>query len=334
MKVVQFIADNAAAALAQIHDQLGPEAVVLSVRRLPGQGMARLWQRHGRIEVLASVPEPAAPDLKGRFFETAVTQNVPMPKGDGGSNPGGRWRSVAWLEAMGLMAEHADRLQAQLNGAHPAAPASLEAEWPLVQAALARFWPAKPSEQGRSERPHVFVGPPGSGKTTVLCKWLTLAMLTEERTAQVWRLDSHIANTAEFLTIHCEMLGVNVERFKSPPTVESDLYFIDLPGIETSDPQAMLALRSQLASLSAPHVHIVLNAAYETGSLLDQWGAFKALEPEDLILTHLDEEPRRVKLWNLVFGTNCCIRYLSAGQKIPGEFKVAAPELLLPAEFH
>ena len=63
-----------------------------------------------------------------------------------------------------------------------------------------------------------------------------------------------------------------------------------------------------------------------------QWQAFAPLEPEDLIFTHLDEERKRIKLWNFVFGTNCCIRFLSAGQKIPGEFQRAVPELLFPVE--
>ena len=29
----------------------------------------------------------------------------------------------------------------------------------------------------------------------------------------VWRLDGYTANVAEFLTLHCEMIGVPVERF-------------------------------------------------------------------------------------------------------------------------
>jgi hypothetical protein len=32
-----------------------------------------------------------------------------------------------------------------------------------------------------------------------------------------------------------------------------------------------------------------------------------------------------------VFGTSCPIRFLSAGQKIPGEFVGAAPRLFFPA---
>ena len=59
MNVIPFIADSAADAVAQIRERLGPQAVVLNVRRLPAAGLSRLWQKP-RIEVLACVPELAA----------------------------------------------------------------------------------------------------------------------------------------------------------------------------------------------------------------------------------------------------------------------------------
>ena len=185
-------------------------------------------------------------------------------------------------------------------------------------------------EPGGSLRPHVFVGPPGSGKTTALCKWLTLAVLIEEKRAEVRRLDSEIANTAEFLGIHCEMLGVPVRRFWAGPEPLTDFLLVDLPGVAVDDAAGLAALRAQLASLPSPRIHLVLNAACEMAVLLAQWRAFVACEPEDLIFTHLDEEQGRVKLWNFVFGTNCSLRFLGAGQKIPGEFRRAAPGLLFP----
>jgi flagellar biosynthesis protein FlhF len=178
----------------------------------------------------------------------------------------------------------------------------------------------------------VFIGPPDSGKTTVLCKWLTPAVLTEQSSARVWRLDGAGANTAEFLSVHCEMLGVPVERFWTGIDTPAELQFIDLPGVEADDARALAGLRIQLSALPNPEIHLVLNAAYETETLLTQYHAFAGFQPKDLILTHLDEETRRVKLWNLVFGTNCMIGFLSAGQKIPGDFLRAAPDLLFPAE--
>ena len=55
---------------------------------------------------------------------------------------------------------------------------------------------------------------------------------------------------------------------------------------------------------------------------------------EDLILTHLDEEPRWGKIWNIVLGTNYPVRYLSAAQNVPGDFYHAAAERILARQFH
>jgi len=358
MNLICFVADSATTALAEIHERLGPDAVIVAVRQLPAPGLARLWNKKGRIEVTAGVPDKTsapptgAPSPPRIFFEN--TPNF-VPDTD-------RWRSVAWLEGMGLLPAHAERLQTHLRAVQgDTPPDSLDEEWKIVSAALSLFWLKPPPLDDRAgARPHVFIGPPGSGKTTALCKWLTLASLLEERAARVWRLDSGTANTAEFLAIHCEMLGVPLERFwespkskvqspKSEPTPtegkmtldfgletldsgHSPLWFVDLPGVEISDTAALTALQSQLATFPSPRVHLVLNAAYETPALLAQWHAFEPCGPEDLIFTHLDEETRRVKLWNFVFGTNCSLRFLGAGQKIPGEFRNAAPENLLPAK--
>ena len=261
MQVVQFISDSPASALEQIHNQLGPEAVVLSVRRLPAKGVARFWPGNGRIEVLAGVPNPppAAGPLPtpdpGHQLKTLPFGSIAGGSATGMSLSSARWRSVAWLEAMGLLPAYAGRLQNQLNARHPAAPASLDDEWKAVVAALTGFWsPPRPLPHSTAPQTHVFIGPPGSGKTTVLCKWLTLAVLTEERSACVWRLDNNIANTAECLTVHCEMLGVPVERVWSAPQVRADLHFIDLPGVEADDP-AGINLVAQPVGLAARAAH-------------------------------------------------------------------------------
>jgi flagellar biosynthesis protein FlhF len=59
MKVHTFVADSAPEAIRVIREQLGPSAVVLNVRSLPGAGISRLWTRP-RIEVLACAPPAAA----------------------------------------------------------------------------------------------------------------------------------------------------------------------------------------------------------------------------------------------------------------------------------
>lgn len=335
MKLVAFYADNANSALAQIHRELGPEAVVVSVRKLPAAGIARLWQRHGRLEVTAGVPhkEPEPkPSPSSRVEDTemrsAPVVNQPMTVR---TPPPGRWRSVAWLESKGLSPAFTDQLEQKvflLHGEIP--PPTPEQEWTAVTDLIVCHWQKARQTMTGTGRPHVFIGPAGSGKTTALCKWMTSAVLLNEQTARVWRLDGETANTSELLTLHCETLGVPVKRFWDERAEPADLLFVDLPGIEMHNPEALSALRDQLALLPDPHIHLVLNAAYETPILLEQYQAFASLQPEDVIFTHLDEERERVKLWNFVLGTNCPISFLTTGQKIPGEFRRAEPSLLFP----
>ena len=80
-------------------------------------------------------------------------------------------------------------------------------------------------------------------------------------------------------------------------------------------------------------IHLVLNAAYEVPLLVAQARAYAALPIEDLILTHLDEEARWGKIWNVVLGTNYPVRFLSAAQNVPGEFFPATAERILARQF-
>ena len=202
----------------------------------------------------------------------------------------------------------------------------------LYLRALLRSWwrPAPAPPTASSTQSHVFVGPGGAGKTTVLSKWLAQAVLLGGQSACVWRLDGCTANTAEALTVYAEILGVPIARAWTGASMPVALQFFDLPGVDWRDAGAVAKLSLRIQELGTPHVHLVLNAAYETPLLLHQARAFSSCSIADLIFTHLDEETRWGKLWNLVAGTDLPIRFLSAGQNVPGHFREATPGLLLP----
>ena len=160
-------------------------------------------------------------------------------------------------------------------------------------------------------------------------------VLVDAKAASVWRLDGAVANTAELLSVYCEILGVPLERaWSAPPKADAaEVQFIDLPGVDWRSQEAVRQLGEQVRQYRATHIHLVLHAGYEISLLMAQARAFATLPVDDIIVTHLDEETRWGKLWNLVIGTNCSIRFLSAGQNIPGEFFAATAERILSRQF-
>jgi flagellar biosynthesis protein FlhF len=346
MKVTTFIADSAADAVAQIRAPLGPEALVLSVRPLPCQGLSRLWQKP-RLEVLATLPEPlsqsgnALDQLRQEIAE--LKQQIPLVReasfsttdpeaSDARTSPTvqSRWRVGSVLEQMGIVPLHNQKVVDLLHTRHGEQPPdSLGKQLGLMRAILSDLW-KPPLKQESASSLHVFVGPPGVGKTALLCKWLTQTVLVAGRSARVWRLDGQAANTAESLWGYGEILAVPVERSwsRAEDFSGADIGFVDLPGADWTDVSAMNDLKEQLGLLPGAQVHLVLNAAYEAPLLFAQIRGFAPLSVVDLSFTHLDEETKWGKLWNFVLGTNYSIRFLSAGQNIPGNLQEASPEAL------
>ena len=336
MRYATIVAENPQAALTQVHDQLGPDAVIVSARKMRPPGMAWLWPGNRKIEVTAYVPEkPPEPTkeivpLRNEAATFRPGNRMAMERQAPGSQTS-RWRSISWLESNGLLPAFSRQLEEKARLLYGQRPLPvMQSEWTAITDLIICHWLPARQEAVGTGRPHVFIGPAGSGKTTALCKWMNSAMLFDQHSVRVWRLDGESANSAELLTLHCELTGVPMERFWDEPDDSADLQFVDLPGVEMDNPDAMSALRDQLSLLPNPHVHLVLNAAYESSILFEQFRAFEQFRPEDIIFTHLDEESRRVKLWNFVLGTKCPISFLGAGQKIPGEFRRAEPALLFP----
>lgn len=366
MKVYSFIADSAPEAVAQIRAQLGREAVVLNVRKLEADGLQKIWKK-ARIEVLAHLPEPEAKpavdplqalsalrqeiaDLKQQFPretpkapEPAPTPLISVrpviPAVDAPVTPAfskqsyGGWKVGNFLEQTGVLPRYVETIISHITsqfGEKP--PENIAKELDLARAAILEICQSKGAMAPvNSNGCHVFIGPPGSGKTTALSKMLTKLTLMESLPARVLRLDGARANTAESLSVYCEILGVPVERCLTEETEIAgvETIFVDLPGVSASDAEGLRALSAQLAKFSGAHFHLTLNAAYETTTLLNQVRAFSSLPISSIIFSHLDEENRWGKMLNFALGTKFALGHFSAGQNVPGELVPASVEKIL-----
>ena len=92
----------------------------MSVRKLPANGFARLLHRPGQIEVTgrragthrAMRCRKAWTPMCLLARRTPASRRLPPPRA------AHRWRSIAWLESLGLLPEFADRLELKLRADH------------------------------------------------------------------------------------------------------------------------------------------------------------------------------------------------------------------------
>src|SRR5687767_5615645 len=343
MQVHTFIAESANEAVERIRAELGPTAVVLSVRKLPRTGLERFIKQE-QIEVLAGidhapVPQPVQHSQAAALAE--LREEIRQLRKQVSSG-----REERTDESQKSNSAKSPALAHVLNqtGLLPTYTAQVLQDLPAIDELTVGEQIAGASEVLRSRwktetvssaaAVHLFVGVPGTGKSTVLCKMLAQTSLVESEPATVYQLDSHVANLSQLPQMYAEIVGSQFER-TLPLRFErrEETVFIDLPGVAMHDTRGLEKLRQIIAEFGVPEVHLVLNAAYETSQLLGQVRFFSSLGITDLIVTHLDEESRWGKLWNLVLGTNYSVRSVADGQNIPGDFHPASPDLILSRQF-
>jgi len=351
MNTVKIIADTAQEALEKVQAEIGPDAVILNVRKLPADGVKRLWSQ-AQVEVLAGTPdstksqkealrlladkvqqlESELHDRENKGLSSLppnVEEMIRTVKGNDSDLP--LLPSVKILVDIGLLAEHAYEVSNQMRQhLGSTRPRNLIEEMELLREVLVGKWHQFAHQVEKPGTPvRVLVGPLGTGKTTALCKWVTQETFLRQRPSRIWRLDGSHSNTAEFLSLHGELMQVPVERVwvetTQPP--EDTLRFVDLPGVlETIEAIDELAL--QIISFGESEVHLVLNGSYEQTLLLRQVKAFERLPLAGVIITHTDETEDWSKIWNVALSAELPVTFLSGGQDIPGGFQAVIPEQL------
>lgn len=180
-----------------------------------------------------------------------------------------------------------------------------------------------------------FIGSPGAGKTTALCKRLAMEVFFKQRQAVVLKVDMEKANPADGLAVFCDVLGVPMVRSSGdiPKLAENEALYIDFPGINPENQAEVADLSNLLTTVSADTRVLVVNAAYEASLIKKAYRMGAALAATHVVFTHLDELTQWGKLWEFVLSTQLTPLFLSCGQNIAGDFDEAVFEAVLERSF-
>lgn len=196
------------------------------------------------------------------------------------------------------------------------------------------------SSQPRSGKVRaILIGPPGVGKTTTILKLASRYSIEENRDTAIITTDIYRSGAIEQLKMYGKMLDIPIEiafnvreferivrRFES-----KDVILIDSAGRSKKDKEYVETLRKFIYTMPIQglKVYLVVSMVDNFKYIKDIFENYKVLYPNSLIISKLDEATSFGNLINIPFLTNLPITYVTTGQDIPGDIKVAKSEELV-----
>ena len=332
----RFVVRSADEAVEVLREKFGEKARVVSVRQVEGKGLARFLSAPklevtaevaGTADVLASpgetvsVPEREIVTVPKTPIAAEVEPELPASVTRAGDS-----RLVRLIRAAGISTTVLARLQGHETWR--------EIERMPAGHALTRVAALLSAELQKSPRRPlgnrvIFLGSPGSGKTTALCKLLAADTFVRQQAGMVLKLDLDSANPSDGLAVFCEAMGVPCVRgvIDVPELDEDTRLYVDLPGLSLDDGEQIGLLAEELTPL-APTSHVlVVNAAYDSSVIKHLCRAGEQIGCTHLVLTHCDELIHWGKLWDILLGSELTPLFLGTGQNVAGDLE----ENVIPA---
>jgi flagellar biosynthesis protein FlhF len=320
----KLVVRSADEAVKAIREQLGENARVLSVKQLPSQGLAGLLGRP-RLEVIAQLPAVELPPEMQPMLGLPLDDR-PASQANAFSSDRGSRMSRDMPTGLGDLLKR--------SGFSPALVGRLEAAPELAghdQKPLHRVLVDVGSTLGtaarrRAPRPlparAAFLGSPGAGRTTALCKWLAREVFSHQRTGRVFKAEFDRPNPSEGLAVFCEALGLVLEHATPDlPIVQNgnEFAYVDMPAISVRRPQENRQLLRHLDGAQIEGRVLVLNALYDVSLLRDTYTAGRDLGATHLVFTHLDELEHWGRLWDFLIEGELSPLFLSTGSGLTGD---------------
>ncbi len=180
-----------------------------------------------------------------------------------------------------------------------------------------------------------FIGSCGAGKTAALCKALSAEVFVNKHLPSVLKIDSSLPNPSDGLEAFCEIVGSPMSRSidEVSQISEDRPLFIDTPGLDFASEASVDLLKAQLDALETTERVLVINAAYDSESILESMTAGERIGVTHIVFSHLDETRRVGKLWKYVLSERVKPWFFSHGPNPAGDYTLDCFSYLLQRTF-
>jgi flagellar biosynthesis GTPase FlhF len=356
-------------AIAQALEELGPEAVLVSTRRLAKeQGIGACY------EVVFAMPEPRIPppappsralpedlaaDVERLHAQMDEIRNLlmrPTRARLGAVRMAPEFADVYEcllasdvdpvlskdivdrLESSKAVDEYLQRAQARKGQPDHRAKAPLSRAEALETSILAELERRVAIAPRLGQNGVVLIGPPGAGKTSSAAKLASFVSdLAETRPVRLLSPDSSRQAPHVRLQEMAQALGI---AFTKVPSVEilpaliadartREFLLVDTPGYASSDGQAMEAAAAALGRCPGIEIHLVAPGYMKSIDLRHCIQRYKPFRPSRLIVTKLDETQTFGSVFSEAARAGLALSFLAHGPMIPRDIRPASADDLL-----
>jgi len=286
----------------------------------------------------------AALETQLRELKAIVDRFQSMPQIPMGTHPGAEQGLPYELSAIyqklcaqglkpGAVVSMLKRAEKELDGETIRKPAMVDA-W-AVRNMLGAVEVSPNPLQGRY---HVFMGPSGQGKTSMLVKFASHMVMKERHTIAIISLDSFKVGASDQLRIFAQILNVPFAIVRNPQewrVAEEKLkkvqhILVDCPGSSLHTMEEADWLKRMLPPADYNRtLHYVQSATARDEEATELASRYQMIGIHDVIFTRLDETSRFGLLINLQEAFGMPIHSFGTGTKIPEDFELASKERIV-----
>ena len=183
----------------------------------------------------------------------------------------------------------------------------------------------------------VLVGPTGVGKTTTIAKLAGRLSLIENKKVGLITVDTYRIGAVEQLKTYAQIMNIPFEVVINLKEMEEaiekmkdcDVVLIDTTGRSSKNIMQISELRAFVEKANPDNISLVVSATTKNKDLKLIIEAYKQLNYKDVIVTKLDETSSNGTILNIAHLSEKAIRYITTGQGVPHDIENCSSEKII-----
>ncbi len=330
MQIKQYVAKNVQEALKKVKEEMGPEAIILSTKKIRRGSLGAEITSPPMVEVVAAIDRPS-PSPQGCSWWSRSASSLRSETGREFMESEEE-RFLRNVSSSGLYPRFVQELAEAIRALRKGPPSINLTEayrgvlnWRLME----HVDVIPPSIEG--PKVWAFIGPTGIGKTTTLVKLATHFRLKVTDRVTLITTDTYRIGAVEQLKQYAQILQLPLEVAYRPEELREiierhrhqEVLLIDTAGRNPLLSKPMEELKDFVTIHPKIESHLLLSATTKESDL--EWivERFRPIPISSYIFTKIDETTHYVPLFNQLLRYKRPLSYLTNGQSVPEDIEPA-----------